>query len=183
VLFRSHPELFVLISSVDVYNCPEDPTRNREDAIVDPLDLSLYGFHKALAELCVRRHAPRWMIIRLAGMVGPGLRKNPVHDILHEAPLRIHPDSRYQFMTTDAVAGVVWQLVRTGPAGAIYNVCGRGLISPREIAQQAGRTLNLSLLSADIRPRIVHVNTQKVGALACLPETGATVRAFLQEGF
>jgi nucleoside-diphosphate-sugar epimerase len=115
-------------------------------------------------------------------MVGPGLRKNPVHDILHGAPLRIHPDSRYQFMSTDAVAGVVWQLAQTAPEGEIYNVCGRGLVSPREIAQMAGRTLNLSLLSADIQPRILHVDTQKVETLACLPETVASVRDFLGQG-
>jgi nucleoside-diphosphate-sugar epimerase len=180
VLRDYRPGLFVLLSSVDVYNELADPARTREATEINPQDLSAYGFHKLLAEVCARR-APRWIIFRLAGMVGPGLKKNPVHDILHGAPLRIHPDSLYQFLSTDAVARICWQVIRTRPPGEVWNVCGRGLISPREIAALADRGLDTSLLPPDASPRVVHVNTTKIEGLLDLPETAATIRDFIRQ--
>ena len=63
--------LHVHISSVDVYPRLESPLTTREDA-PELGSASRYGFHKLLAEQLVRHYAPRWLIVRLAGMVGPG---------------------------------------------------------------------------------------------------------------
>ena len=169
----------VHISSVDVYHDLTSPATTREECAIDPSRQSHYGFHKRLAEEVVMHYAPRWLILRLAGMVGPGLRKNPVHDILTGQPLRIHPDSRYQFMSTDDVASRAWQLIAAGHAGEIYNLCGAGLISPREIAALAGRALDTALLPPDARPRIVDVSTDKVARHVDLPATRDAVSAYL----
>jgi nucleoside-diphosphate-sugar epimerase len=172
-------DLYVLISSVDVYNVLDDPAQNGEDAAVDPFRLSRYGFHKYLAEACVRRHAPRWLIVRLAGMVGPGMKKNPVFDVLHGRPLSIHPDSGYQFMSTDAVAEVVWRLIESGMSNRVVNVCGQGVISPRAISELAGKPLIVSPEAAASSPRVVHVNTSLAGRFAPLPDTAATIAEFV----
>ena len=55
----------------------------------------------------------RLTVLRLAGMVGPGLRKNPVYDILQGEPLRIHPESQYQFLHAEDAAHS-WDLARSG---------------------------------------------------------------------
>lgn len=177
--FPAH--LHVHISSVDVYPDLDSPATTSEGTALDPLRMSHYGFHKWLAEEVVRHHAERWLIVRLAGMVGPGLRKNPVYDVLTGSPLRIHPDSQYQFMHTADVASCVWALACAVPAGDVVNVCGRGLISPREIANLAGRSIDVSRLDADVTPRIVHVNIEKLQRVAVVPETSATLRRFLAE--
>jgi nucleoside-diphosphate-sugar epimerase len=181
-LLDFHADLYVLLSSVDVYNTLDDPAWNAEDAVIDPLRLSAYGFHKYIAEACVRRHAPRWLIVRLGGMVGPGLRKNPVFDVLQGRPLSIHPDSKYQFMSTDAVADAVWRLVESGETNRVINVCGQGLISPRAISVLAGKPLVVSPDAAGSQPRIVHINTQVAGRLVTLPDTLATVAEFVNAG-
>jgi len=179
-------DLHVLLSSVDVYNVLDDPDGNGEDAVIDPLRLSTYGFHKYIAEACVRRHAPRWLIVRLGGMVGPGLRKNPVFDILHGRPLSIHPDSQYQFMSTDAVADVVWRLIASGETNRVVNVCGQGLISPRTISELAGKPLVVAPDAAASPPRIVHINTglaRRLGSLPdTLPDTTATIAEYVNAG-
>jgi nucleoside-diphosphate-sugar epimerase len=171
--------LYVLLSSVDVYNVLDDPDRNGEDATIDPLRLSTYGFHKYVAEACVRRHVPHWLIVRLAGMVGPGLKKNPVFDVLHGRPLSIHPDSQYQFMSTDAVANVVWRLIESGETNRVVNVCGSGLISPRGISELAGKPLVVAPDAAASPPRIVHVNTRLAASIVDLPETRSTIAEFI----
>jgi nucleoside-diphosphate-sugar epimerase len=171
--------LCVHVSSVDVYSDLSTPETTAEDAVIDLALVSHYGLHKLLAEQLVRHYARRWLIVRLAGMVGPRLRKNPVYDILHCQPLRIHPDSQYQFMATGDVAGLVWDLVQQGRDADIVNICGQGLITPREIAGLARRCLDLSKLDPDARPRVVDVNTRKVSRLVALPETRATMTRFL----
>jgi nucleoside-diphosphate-sugar epimerase len=180
-VLRFRGKLQVHISSVDVYSDLTSPVTTREDSTIDPGGVSRYGMHKFLAEQLVRHYAPRWVILRLAGMVGPGLRKNPVRDILHGHPLRIHPDSRYQFMLTDEVARVAWALIERGTEGEIFNVCGDGLISMREIARLAGRELNCTALPGDAAPRIVEASNEKLRRLLPLARTVDTVREFVRD--
>ncbi|HYG23853.1 MAG TPA: NAD-dependent epimerase/dehydratase family protein [Verrucomicrobiae bacterium] len=169
------------ISSVDVYNDVSSPGTTREDAPIDVRSSSRYGFHKHLAEQLVQHYASSWLIVRLAGMVGPGLRKNPVFDIINGQPLRIHPDSRYQFMLTDEVAQVAWALVQTGFRQQIFNVCGTGLISMREVAAIAQRDLNLAMLPADAIPRVVEASNEKLAALFPVNSSVYAIETFLRE--
>jgi nucleoside-diphosphate-sugar epimerase len=170
--------LHLHLSSVDVYNDLSSPDTTREDTPVDLGRSSHYGAHKFLTEQLVRHYSSRWLIVRLGGMVGPGLRKNPVYDILHGEPLRIHPESQYQFLHTDDAARIAWDLAQAGAAFEAFNVCGEGLISPREISLLAGRSLNLKLVAADMQPRIVNVSVAKTGGVTSLPETRRTIEAF-----
>jgi len=171
--------LQVHISSVDVYGDLSSPQTTAEEPECNLEGASNYGFHKLLAEQLVRHYSSAWMILRLAGMVGPGLRKNPVYDVLHGKPLRIHPDSQYQFMTTGDVARIAWALVEKNVCGKIFNICGNGLISPREVASIAGRELNLDRLAKDARPRIVHVATSKISQIMAIPDTCECIAGFV----
>ena len=173
-------DLQVHISSVDVYSDLTSPATTREDSPLDPARVSRYGFHKWLAEQLVRHYAPRWLILRLAGMVGPGLRKNPVFDILNGLPLRIHPDSRYQYVATDEVARIAWALIERRLEREVFNICGDGLISMDEIATLAGKDLNLSALPADAAPRIVEASNEKIRRSCPIPRTTDTVREFIR---
>jgi hypothetical protein len=114
-------------------------------------------------------------------MVGPGLRKNPVHDVLSASPLWIHPDSQYQFLGTADVARIVWRLVGQGRRNEIFNVCGEGLVSPREVARMAGRTLDLSRVSPRDAPRVVEVSVEKLQSNVGVPTTLDTIRRFLAQ--
>jgi nucleoside-diphosphate-sugar epimerase len=179
-VLRFTGELHMHISSVDVYSDLTSPTATREDSPIDPGGVSRYGMHKFLAEQLVRHYAPRWVVLRLAGMVGPGLRKNPVYDILHGNSLRIHPDSQYQFMLTDEVARVAWGLIERGTERETFNLCGDGLISMREIARLAGWKLNCTTLPADAAPRIVDASNEKIRRLFPIARTVDTVKEFVR---
>ena len=173
--------LHVHISSVDVYNDLSSPTTTQEDTTIALPTNSNYGLHKLLAEQVVQHYAKRWLILRLAGMVGPALRKNPVFDILHDQPLRIHPNSQYQFMHTLEVARIAWELVSAGREHEVFNVCGDGLISPNRIAALTGRTPDLTQLAPNATPRIVNANIEKLKGISTVETTESAVTRFVKE--
>jgi dTDP-4-dehydrorhamnose reductase len=86
---------FVLISTVDVF---KSPIGVDEDTPIDEAGLHAYGLHRRLLEKFVEGHFPNHLIVRLPGLVGPGLRKNVIFDFLNDNNMQAI-DSRavYQF--------------------------------------------------------------------------------------
>lgn len=71
---------FVLISTIDVFAIPIEVNENTP--IVES-GLHPYGLHRRLLEKFVTSHFPKHLVIRLPGLVGPGLRKNVIFDLLN----------------------------------------------------------------------------------------------------
>lgn len=71
---------FILISTVDVF---KNPNGVDEDTAVDEVNLHAYGLHRRLLEKFVEDFFENCLIIRLPGLVGPGLRKNVIFDFLN----------------------------------------------------------------------------------------------------
>jgi len=173
--------VYVLISTVDVYEDLSNPTNNVESAEIDHFSCSNYGFNKYLTEMCVRQYAPKWLIVRLAGMVGPGLGKNCIYDLLHNEPLWVHPDSKYQYMKTDDVARIVWTLVEMEKCREVFNVCGDGLISPREVAELADIEIKANPEAEIGQPEWYEINNQKLKSVIDMPQTRDSVEAFVRD--
>ena len=164
------------LSSVDVYDNLADPSSTAENAIIDISKCSHYGAHKLLAEALVKPYAPNWLIFRLSGMVGQGLRKNPVYDIRHGGKIFIHPQSRYQYCNTYDVATAIWEIYEKGISTEIFNIAGRGTISPSEIhsIHNAENSSELQYDGVEL-PRIVEVDTSKVEKIVKMQESGKAI--------
>ncbi|WP_397448295.1 pyridine nucleotide transhydrogenase [Pseudomonas sp. NA-150] len=76
---------FILISTVDVFKTAVEVD---EDSTVVEAGLHPYGLHRRRLEQFVEAHFPRHLIVRLPGLVGPGLRKNVIFDLLHHNNLQ-----------------------------------------------------------------------------------------------
>lgn len=86
---------FVLISTVDVFKLP---VAVDESSTVDRNGLHPYGLHRHDLEVFVARQFPSSLIVRLPGLVGPGLTKNIVYDFLnHNDVGKIDSRSVFQF--------------------------------------------------------------------------------------
>jgi len=166
---------YVFLSSCDVYPNPSDVRATSEDAVLDTDRQSVYGFHKRLAELCVQRFAPRWLIFRMGGFVGPGLKKNPVFDILNDRPLWVSLASRLQYMHTDDAARLAWDVIGRAAPG-VYNLCGGGTVLLSDVHRRAG-----SRSAAPDNPDVHYeINIEKLQGLFPVPPSEDAVFKFLE---
>lgn len=78
-------DTFILISTVDVFS---DPVGVDEATPVAEEGLHAYGLHRRLLEKFVEKHFRNHLIVRLPGLVGPGLRKNVIFDFLNDNNLQ-----------------------------------------------------------------------------------------------
>ncbi len=84
---------FILVSTVDVF---KNPVGVNEDSPVDTTNLHAYGLHRYRFEQFVQQQFPQALIVRLPGLVGPGLQKNIIFDFLNNNNIS-QIDSRHQF--------------------------------------------------------------------------------------
>jgi dTDP-4-dehydrorhamnose reductase len=86
---------FILISTVDVFS---NSMGVDEESRVDESGLNAYGLHRRMLEKFVGSHFPNHLIVRLPGLIGPGLRKNIIFDLLNNNNLQaIESRSVFQF--------------------------------------------------------------------------------------
>tara|TARA_B100000787_G_C16193625_1_gene299172 strand:+ start:2203 stop:2982 length:780 start_codon:yes stop_codon:yes gene_type:complete len=86
---------FILLSTVDVFSTPNNIY---EDSFVDERNLSPYGFNRRILEKFIEINFQNKMIIRLPGLVGPGLKKNIIFDFHNNNQLsKIDSRNLYQF--------------------------------------------------------------------------------------
>ena len=169
---------YVYLSSADVYPDPSSAEATGEDTLLDVSAQVPYGFHKYLAEQCVRHRAKRWLIPRFGAFVGPGLQKNAVFDILAGQPLWVDARSAFQFLSTDDAAAIVGALLDQHVSNEIFNVCGRGQISVDDMLQLAERDIPIKPGS----PQITYdVNIAKLERLVAVPSSFETVQTYMAE--
>ncbi len=167
---------YVFMSSIEVYDDFGDPTRNDEGVTIDPLRLSRYGLVKYVAELAVRNLAPSSLVLRLGHLVGPGLKKNPIYDLLWRRMLYISPESHLSFIDTRDVARITWALRNER---GIFNVAGVGTARLADMALAAG--VDVSGSAEGLPVHTYSVNVGKLLARERVRTSEDTVRAYIAE--
>lgn len=167
---------YIFLSSCDVYPDCSNPELTKEDSIIDISVQSPYGFHKYLAEQCVRHCHSDWLIFRMGGFVGEGLKKNAIFDILEGEKLWLHPDSELQYIHTDVAAAAVMDIIKQGYTQEIFNLCGKGLVKLQEIIDLTQREVEVNL---DISPVCYEVSIDKIQSVVNIPSTRDTVIDFV----
>ncbi|MGI8526697.1 MAG: NAD-dependent epimerase/dehydratase family protein [Pseudolabrys sp.] len=169
---------YVLLSSGDVYPDQSRPGATREQQVIDPAQQSRYGLHKHLAEKIVRGTQARWLIMRMSGMVGAGLKKNAIFDMMTSAPVWLSPESQLQFISTDKAAEIVWGLIKAGVTGEIVNLGARGVVNLGALHRRIGSKSRFVAEAPTVR---YELSLEKLGSISPkpLPEANAEVDAFL----
>lgn len=167
---------YIFLSTGDIYPDTSLPKYTLETCGPNPKEQSSYGFHKYLAELCVQHCAENWLIIRMGGFVGRGLKKNAVYDVLYGDKLWVHESSRFQYINTYDSAALVIELVRKNISNQIFNLTGTGTISVAEIMKLSGRNI---VCQPNAKIVISEISTKKIEGILTLPSTYDVIYKFL----
>jgi nucleoside-diphosphate-sugar epimerase len=179
-LFDFRYDRYVYLSTVDVYNHPEQRQSTSEETQIDPLSLGAYGFHKHQAELAVMRTCPRSLVLRLGQMVGKGLKKGPIYDITNNQPLWIDPGSCLPFMNITSVGHVLFQLLEKSTDGEIFNVCGRTSIEFSRVLELFA-ACSPQPAGSGAAVQQYEVATEKVEQICQLPDSWDEIESFARE--
>jgi len=115
---------------------------------------SEYGKLKYEVEKWARTY-PNICILRLGGLVGPGLQKNLIYDWTNQKPLRVTPKSFFNFITTQEVGRIVDQILQNWLPGETINV---GASTSMRASTIVGlRKIKYSYLPEDL---LVHENNR-----------------------
>ncbi len=173
-------QTYVYLSSTAVYPDPGNPTATIEHAKISPARLSIYGFHKLLAETLVRKYAESWLIVRLGGMVGVGLHKGPIFDLLTTRSVRVGWRSEFQLLSTDFVARVVYRLAHEGVTGEILNVCGRGGVVLSRVYEQV---FGISPEPNGLSDEAWRASSERLRTFVDVPDSEEVLKEFLLSDF
>jgi len=168
---------YVYLSTCDVYNDCSNPASNIETIEIHPVKLSRYGMSKYLGELLAQQYARDCIIIRLGGMVGPGLRKNAIYDLTHGGKLYVHPNSAYQYLHTDQVAQIVLRLAQLMPSGDVINLCGDGVVELRLVQSWMGQPT----LKNDLMSERYEISITKLKTIIAVPMSEEAVLQYIKE--
>ena len=173
-------ETFVLISTVDVFKNPQGVD---EHSPVDENGLHAYGLHRRLLEKFVAEHFPKHLIVRLPGLVGPGLRKNVIFDFLNNNNLHaIESRSVFQFYPMVNL----WFDIRTAMEKGLHLVhLTSEPVSVADVSLQGfGRSFTQELANAPARYDMQTLHASAFGAGGrhqySARETMLAIRAYAQ---
>ncbi|HJO32746.1 MAG TPA: NAD-dependent epimerase/dehydratase family protein [Anaerolineales bacterium] len=161
-------QLYVYISTVDVYNILMDPEQNHEAYPIRPEKLDYYGFNKWIAERLVEKYAKRSLILRLGSVIGNGMQKGPLYDLLNAKPLHMSLDSELSFIDTSTIARVISVIVAMGLSGEIINLTGTGSAKLRDLSSMLPSSVQFGSGAHTVTHRY-NINNTKIRGIMPIP--------------
>lgn len=129
---------FVYLSSIDVY--PKSTTLCREDVVINAHDISgVYGIAKFYAEALVTRDASVPLIIRASALLGPGMRRNSLLQMLTTpgSSIGLSGASTFNYVRHEDVGDLIEAAIAENISGVLN--CGlSSSVSLEEIRQDFG---------------------------------------------
>lgn len=168
---------YFFISSSDVYPNHHDSEQTKESQTIDENKLEPYGLHKLQAETAVKK-LPDYIILRCSAMIGPGLQKGLIKDILDGTDLFITKDSRLQFITTTEIGGVIQKIADDRIRNTIFNCGGKGSVGVTEILKIFGKSV---VFRDEAQKQEYEMNVHKLDKLVILKTSQKYLKEFYEE--
>lgn len=101
---------------------------------IDAYQNNLYGMNKRIAEEIIKLHCDNWVILRCSAIIGEGMKKGVLYDLINERKTFLKPSSRLQFITLRELQNIVESAINNGISNQTFNVAGKDSVSVQEIA-------------------------------------------------
>jgi nucleoside-diphosphate-sugar epimerase len=148
---------------------------------VDVLKDSRYGKNRALVEELIRRYTNKHIIIRCSSVIGPGMKKGILKDILEKKPVRVSRNSRIQFVTAKKIGQIV-KLYIEGilPNWEVVLAAGTNGLSPDEIGKIVGKKVSY-IRDADLASQYYNFNPTHLRDVLTFKTSEEYIREALNE--
>lgn len=131
-------EVFVLISTVDVYQSPRDV--DELSPVYRDGDWHAYGKNRFRLEEAVRKRFPSALIVRLPALFGEGLKKNALYDFMNDNNVdRVNPEGELQLYNMEYLSQDILRGQELGVE--LLNVCS----APLRLADIAQEVFSLDI--------------------------------------
>jgi nucleoside-diphosphate-sugar epimerase len=117
---------YIYVSSMDVYVS------------------NTYGYHKKLAEGIISAVTHNYVFLRCSSVIGKGMKKGVVKDIMEEQPVFVSPESRIELITNTGIARVVEEAISMDIMSQAINVGSTTTTTVDEIATFFGKEIRFS---------------------------------------
>lgn len=176
-VFDFPTDLYIYISSIDVYVKHNSVKNTDEKTIIDPQKLEPYGLHKYLSEMIIRRYAKNYLLLRSSLMLGRTLKKGPFFDIKMQQPLYISSSSRLKIITTKEIAQIVIKLIGKNIKNETFNMGGVSTFSFKRANKYFEKKISYR---PDAKEQIYEMNVSKLKIIFSLKSSNFYVKDYLQ---
>lgn len=150
---------YIYLSSSDVYENHTGSSYTKEDMEINQVNLSVYGLHKLLSELIIKKYKEKFLILRLSMVLGANLKKGPFYDILQNNPLYISLNTKLQLITTRAIFEIIKILLENNLINEVINIGGVNTFSFKKIHQYFDQKIKISSVA---EKQIYQMNIEKL---------------------
>ena len=154
---------FIHLSTVDVYDDKTSIMKTKEDAYIDTRKLNTYAYNKYRAEEYVKQFCDNYLIFRLSGLVGDGLKKNAVYDFAHkDKKVMLSPETTHNYINTRFIAETIFHIIDLEIENQTFNLASKNAIKIGNIENIIGAKTDYTK-DAHLHVEYNQINTEKIG--------------------
>ena len=168
---------FIFISTIDVYPKGMEKEESKE---INPENIeSLYGKTKKKAEALIQKEGKHMFILRCAGLLGKGGKKNNFKKIFEdEHPmLTLTPDSEVNYVNYKTILEIIKKAIQENIQG-IFNIASKENITIEESTKLAQKNKG-DVTFGEYKYNVGNINTEK--GKKCFPELEKTTKTVVEE--
>ena len=171
---------FVLLSTVDVYNKTSSEDFTSEDVQINPEGQNVYGYHKWLGENYVKKFCKEFLIFRLPGLVGIGLKKNQVYDFINkEKKMLVSSNSNMNFINTRKITESIFLILDKNISNEIFNLASSKNIRIGDI-EKIVHVNSEYAENSESNIQTYKINTRKIAKLIPLTSSEEAIREYYE---
>lgn len=167
--------LYIYISSVDVYHKKNDKKKNKENSQIKPLKLDFYAFHKWMAERYVEKNTKNYLIFRLGTLIGPNMKKGPLLDLIKNNYIFMNLNSKLTIISKFTALNLIYKILKLKIKNEIFNITGSGSFSLHSLKNHFK-----NIKSLDTRKHSYDININKINKHSKVPTSNSEVVNFFR---
>ena len=154
---------FIHLSTVDVYDDKTSIMKTKEDVYINTRKLNTYAYHKYCAEEYVKQFCDNYLIFRLSGLVGDGLKKNAAYDFTHkDKKVMLSPETTHNYINTRFIAETIFHIIDLGIENETFNLASKNAIRIGDIENIIDVKTDYTE-DAHLHVDYNQINTEKIG--------------------